>query len=44
MELHKVKDKKEKIYMTNKNITDKEIEILKKQGKFVKGPYYGPNN
>ena len=28
--------------MTNKNLTDEEIEILKKQGKFTKLPYQGP--
>jgi hypothetical protein len=33
--------KKVKIYMTNKNLTDEEIKILKKQGKFTKLPYRG---
>ena len=37
------KKKKVKIYMmANKNVTDEEIEILKKQGKFIKCPYMGP--
>ena len=36
------KKKKVKIYMTNKNLTEEEIEILKKQGKFIKCPYMGP--
>ena len=31
-----------KIYMTNKNLTEEEIEILKKQGKFTKCPDYCP--
>ena len=34
---------KVKIYMmTNKNVTDEEIKILKKQGRFTKLPYMGP--
>ena len=33
---------KVKIYMTNKNLTDEEIKILKKQGRFTKLPYMGP--
>ena len=33
---------KVKIYMTNENLTDEEIKILKKQGKFTKLPYMGP--
>ena len=33
---------KVKIYMTNKNVTDEEIKILKKQGKFTQLPYMGP--
>ena len=34
---------KVKIYMmTNKNVTEKEIKILKKQGRFTKLPYMGP--
>ena len=36
------KKKKVKIYMTNKNLTDEEIEILKKQGKYTLLPYMGP--
>jgi len=37
------KKNKVKIYMmANKNVTDEEIEILKKQGKFIKCPYMGP--
>ena len=36
---------KVKIYMmANKNVTDEEIEILKKQGKFIKCPYMGPKD
>ena len=34
--------KRIKIYMTNKNLTDEEIKILKKQGRFTKLPYMGP--
>ena len=33
---------KVKIYMTNENLTDEEIKILKKQGKFTQLPYMGP--
>ena len=33
-----------KIYMTNKNLTDEEIEILKKQGKYTLLPYMGPKD
>ena len=36
--------KKVKIYMTNKNLTDEEIKILKKQGRFTKLPYLGPKD
>ena len=37
--------KKVKIYMmANKNVTDEEIKILKKQGKFTKLPYMGPKD
>jgi len=37
------KKNKVKIYMmANKNVTDEEIKILKKQGKFTKLPYRGP--
>ena len=36
--------KKVKIYMTNKNLTDEEIEILKKQGKYTLLPYMGPKD
>jgi len=37
------KKNKVKIYMmANKNVTDEEIKILKKQGKFTKLPYQGP--
>jgi hypothetical protein len=36
--------KKVKIYMTNKNLTDEEIKILKKQGKFTRLPYMGPKD
>ena len=37
------KKNKVKIYMmANKNVTDEEIKILKKQGKFIKCPYQGP--
>ena len=36
--------KKVKIYMTNKNLTDEEIKILKKQGKFTRLPYKGSKN
>ena len=35
---------KVKIYMTNKNLTDEEIKILKKQGKFIKLPYIKSND
>ena len=35
---------KVKIYMTNKNLTDEEIKILKKQGRFTKLPYLGPKD
>ena len=38
------KKNKVKIYMTNKNLTDEEIKILKKQGKFIKCPYMGPKD
>ena len=38
------KKKKVKIYMTNKNLTDEEIEILKKQGKYTLLPYMGPKD
>ena len=31
-----------KIYMTNKNLTEEEIEILKKQCRFTKCPDYCP--
>ena len=37
------KKNKVKIYMmTNKNLTDEEIKILKKQGKYTLLPYMGP--
>ena len=36
--------KRIKIYMTNKNLTDEEIKILKKQGKFTQLPYMGPKD
>jgi hypothetical protein len=37
--------KKVKIYMmANKNLTDEEIKILKKQGRFTKLPYRGSKN
>ena len=35
------KKNKVKIYMTNKNLTDEEIKILKKQGRFTRLPYMG---
>ena len=35
---------KVKIYMTNKNLTDEEIKILKKQGRFTRLPYLGPKD
>ena len=39
------KKNKVKIYMmANKNVTDEEIKILKKQGKFTKLPYMGPKD
>ena len=33
---------KVKTYMTNENLTDEEIKILKKQERFTKLPYLGP--
>ena len=36
--------KRIKIYMTNKNLTDEEIKILKKQGRFTRLPYLGPKD
>ena len=39
------KKNKVKIYMmANKNVTEEEIKILKKQGKFTKLPYMGPKD
>ena len=35
---------KVKIYMTNENLTDEEIKILKKQDRFTKLPYLGPKD
>ena len=36
---------KVKIYMmANKNVTEEEIKILKKRGKFTKLPYMGPKD
>ena len=35
---------KVKIYMTNKNLTDEEIKILKKQDRFTRLPYLGPKD
>ena len=40
----RMKADKVKIYMTNKNLTDEEIKILKKQGKFIKLPYIKSND
>ena len=39
-----LKNNKVKIYMTNENLTDEEIKILKKQGKFTQLPYMGPKD
>ena len=36
--------KRIKIYMTNKNLTDEEIKILKKQDRFTRLPYLGPKD
>ena len=33
-----------KIFMTDKNLTEEEIKILKKQGKFTKCPYRAPED
>ena len=39
------KKNKVKIYMmANKNLTDEEIKILKKQGRFTRLPYLGPKD
>jgi len=35
---------KVKIYMTNENLTDEEIKILKKQDRFTRLPYLGPKD
>ena len=36
------KEKNKKVYMYNRNINDKEMELLKRQGKFTKCPYNAP--
>ncbi len=33
-----------KIFMSDKNLTEEEIKILKKQGKFTKCPYRAPED
>ncbi len=33
-----------KIFMTDKNLTEEEIKLLKKQGKFTKCPYRAPED
>ena len=39
-----LKNNKVKIYMTNENLTDEEIKILKKQDRFTRLPYLGPKD
>ena len=38
--LNQEKDKK--VFMYNRNINEKELTLLKKQGKFSKCPYHAP--
>ena len=40
--MKKKKENEIKIFMSNKNLTEEEIKILKKQGKFTKCPYHAP--
>ncbi len=40
--MKKKKENEIKIFMTDKNLTEEEIELLKKQGKFTKCPYRAP--
>ena len=42
--MKKKKENKIKIFMTDKNLTEEEIKILKKQGKFTKCPYRAPED
>ena len=41
--MKKKKENEIKIFMSDKNLTEEEIKLLKKQGKFTKCPYYPPN-
>jgi len=40
--MKKKKENEIKIFMSDKNLTEEEIKILKKQGKFTKCPYRAP--
>jgi len=42
--MKKKKENEIKIFMTDKNLTEEEIELLKKQGKFTKCPYHAPED
>ena len=40
--MKKKKENEIKIFMSDKNLTEEEIKLLKKQGKFTKCPYRAP--
>ncbi len=42
--MKKKKENEIKIFMTDKNLTEEEIKLLKKQGKFTKCPYRAPED